>query len=499
MSQRPDRCQAADETGRMLTLGSGPQAFDPLGGAGPLLFLGLGPEPGLLAQWFPEAARGAEFVERPGRDAPPPGFRRLEPADLTADLWRSRRVLAFRQNMRLDSAFWGPILAGRNLALLAAPRPGPQVWLPGDENALLLRELETAFAAQGLRARRVPDDARGLPALLRQDCPALYFSVNFRGLDAHGETFHLLRRAGAEVAVWCVDNPFHLLSALKTPYWTQARLLVTDRWFEAPLRGLGAAHVRHLPLGLDPAFAAPGPPPPQARDLAGRFLFVGRSAFPDRDAFFAGARLPEGALGQAAALLAAGERPHFGWWLERLGIARPWPGNAVRAAGLGADQCGLAWRGQCLAAAPELVVVGDAGWRGLLPGADLRPPVDYYGGLAGLYREAACCLNLSNLLLPSGLTQRHFDVWAAGGFLLTDASPGLDIFPSELARATAFSRAAEIAPLFARFCEDSAEKRALARAWRDELLARHTYALRAAAILEFTGLDRERFSAQIGA
>ena len=34
--------------------------------------------------------------------------------------------------------------------------------------------------------------------------------------------------------------------------------------------------------------------------------------------------------------------------------------------------------------------------------------------------------------MSEALTQRHFDVWAAGGFLLTDRTPGLDIFPREL-------------------------------------------------------------------
>ncbi|WP_449242305.1 glycosyltransferase family protein [Desulfovibrio sp.] len=507
MPPRPKRHSLPAESGRALTLDSGPDAFDPLGGDGPLLFLGLGPEPAALPDWFPEAGDGAAFVERPETEAAlgpeftaaiPEHFRRLKPEELTPGLFRSRRVLAFRQNMRLAPSFWGPILARHGLALLAPPPARPVVWLPGDEHGLLFRELEAAFTAQGLTARRVPADPAALPALLRDERPLLFFSVNFRGLDAHGEAFHLLDQAGVTVAAWCVDNPFHLLSGIKAGFWTALRLFVTDRWFLEPLRRLGAGHVEHLPLALDPAFAAPGPLPERVGPLAGRLLFVGRSAFPDRAGFFAGARVPENLLAEARDLLAAGERPDFAWWAGRLGIAALWPGNEARRAGLGADESGRFWRALCLGRAPGLTVIGDDGWRDLLPGADLRPPVDYYGGLAAAYREAACCLNVTNLILPSGLTQRHFDVWGTGGFLLSDANPGLDIFPADLTRSVTFHRAEDIPGLFKRFASDSPEKRDLARAWREELAARHTYARRVAQVLASTGLERPRPKPEIG-
>ncbi len=143
-------------------------------------------------------------------------------------------------------------------------------------------------------------------------------------------------------------------------------------------------------------------------------------------------------------------------------------------------------------------MIGDPGWQELLPGADLRPPVDYYGGLAAVYRHAACSLNITGMLLPSGLTQRHFDVWTAGGFLLTDANPGLEIFPEELVRAVAFARAEELPALFSRLAGDSPEKRALARQWRETILAGHTYAHRAAKVLAAAGLDRTLVSAHKG-
>lgn len=500
MPTRPQRKEIADETGRARSLDSGPEAFDRLGGDGPPLFLGLGPEPGRLAEWFPEAAAGADFLESPELEAAlgpefsaaiPANFRRLTPETLDPQRLRSSRVRWFRQGMRLHPGFWGPLWAAVGLTLAGTGPQRPTVWLPGGEDALLLRELEQAFGSLGFPAVRIPDDTSLVPELLRQERPALYFSVNFRGLDPYGETFHLLRRAGTRVAVWCVDNPFHLLTRIKARYWTQALLLVTDRWFVEPLKRLGAEQTLHLPLAADPAFSGQGTLPGQALGLEDRLVFVGRSAFPDKDGFFAGARMAGEDLAAAGAVLAQGQRPHFGWWLERLGVERPWPGNAVRAAGLGADQSGLAWRTLCLRmAGPALTLFGDQGWKRLLPGADLRPPVDYYGGLAAVYRQAACSLNVTGLLLPSGLTQRHFDVWTAGGFLLTDANPGLDIFPPDLARAVRFEQAGNLPGLFERFATDSAEKQDLARQWRAVLAAEHTYAHRAETVLKAAGLDR---------
>ena len=508
MPQRPQRREILDETGRPRTLDSGPEAFDRLGGDGPPLFLGLGPEPERLAEWFPEAAAGADFLESPETEAAlgpefvaaiPPNFRRLAPEDVAPERLRRDRVFWFRQGMRLHPGFWGPLWARLGLALGGAGPQQATAWLPGDEQALVLPELSRAFGSLGFPAKLIPDDPGLVPELLRRERPALYFSVNFRGLDPFGETFHLLRQAGVRVAIWCVDNPFHLLTRIKSRFWTQALILVTDHWFVEPLKRLGAEQVLHLPLAADPGFSGDGPLPAQARGLEDRLVFVGRSVFPDRDGFFAGARSAPENLALAGTLLAQGTRPHFGWWLKRLGIDRPWPGNVVRAAGLGADQSGLAWRTLCLrAAGPALTVIGDPGWQELLPGADLRPPVDYYGGLAAVYRHAACSLNITGMLLPSGLTQRHFDVWTAGGFLLTDANPGLDIFPEELVRAVAFARAEELPALFSRLAGDSPEKRALARQWRETILAGHTYAHRAAKVLAAAGLDRTLVSAHKG-
>ncbi|NHZ48438.1 hypothetical protein FVW27_17820, partial [Desulfovibrio sp. XJ01] len=242
------------------------------------------------------------------------------------------------------------------------------VLLPGTEGSLLLPELESALAAEGLTPRRADPDTlhADLPRLLADQRPELFLSVNLQGLDAWGERFHLLRACGVDVAIWCVDNPFHLLSALRGPWWRGALLCVTDASFIPLLRAHRARRVLHLPLATGPEFFGPKPsveghaagtPQPSPAGVAdlNPVVFVGRSAFPGKGGFFAGQHIAPALLDEALALLDAPGlrpdfhcRPDFHWWTARLGIAQLWPGNAVRAAGLGAEECALARRVRCL-------------------------------------------------------------------------------------------------------------------------------------------------------
>jgi spore maturation protein CgeB len=112
--------------------------------------------------------------------------------------------------------------------------------------------------------------------------------------------------------------------------------------------------------------------------------------------------------------------------------------------------------------------------------------VDYYARLPGIYARARYSLCLTSLQLPQGLNQRHFDIWMAGGLCLTDASPGLDLFPRELTRPVTFRAPGDIARI-TRELERAGNREALIASWREHLLERHTYAHRVRDILERVG------------
>lgn len=520
----PRRVSLPDFAGRSLSLPDNPEAWERLGVGKDVLLLGLGPgrpEDLPFAQggagcarvfWLdePETLRRLE-VARPGggRRSLPGHWQQVTPEDIVALAARCS-VFFYRPGLRLAPDFWGPLLGRLGAARLevrtrrtvtegimkyAAEEGGRRpVLLPGTERQLLHQELRQALGEAGFEPvlESVPM-CRGTESLLTAwenllagSNPVLLLSVNLRGLDPEGRIFYLCQALGVPVAVWFVDNPWHLLSGLRLPWWQEAALFVTDESFIPGLRAAGARRVFYLPLAVAPQMWRDLPDENEAADLVQNPpLFVGRSAFPERERFFAAARVLQGLEQEARTLLThsggPAEGPHFHWWLRKSGVA-PWPGQDVRCVGLGAEICSQANRARWVRAGLEagMRVVGDAGWQDLLPGLEVLPPVDYYTVLPDLYRRAEAVLNVTSLLLPQSLSQRHFDVWAAGGLLLSDATPGLRLFPEELTRPVTLSSPADLLPRLAALRADPARTRELRRAWREHIRSGHAYSHRVA-------------------
>lgn len=510
---RPRRIQILDQFGRRKSLPADPEQYQILyagnADAGTadtsgVLLLGLGPDPAVVVEILhgrdvaylecPDLQRQIRHQSPSDQTALPARWRAVDLQDLGDPDFLLRTILFYAPGLNLFPDYWSPVLA--RIALRRIPCPAARdtavVWLPASEHRLLARELTRAFASLGLAVRWTPEamSPRATVARLREERPDIFFSVNFQGLDPLGQNHELLRQAGVQVCVWCVDNPFHLLTGLRSAYWKQCRLFVTDDWFIPRLMDHGATQVVHLPLAAADHFVAPPSPslPESAwADLDQRIVFVGRSAFPGKGRFFAGCVIPEDLESKAAAFMARGGRPDFSWWWEQLGYPALWPGQTARQAGFAAEAFSQRHRVALLQAAGQngnLAIFGDAGWRDLLDKGDVRPEVDYYGPLAQIYRQAGITLNLTSLLLPHGLTQRNFDVWAAGGLLLTDHTPGLKIFDSKLTREIAFATPAAMSALIRRLATDPSLASDLRHAWRSHILHHHLYPHRITTILK---------------
>lgn len=493
-SSAPRRTVLVDFCGRPLTLSGDARQWEADGpDEGDCLLLGLGPDDPAALPFVPRE-RAVYWLECPetrralhGAPLPPPSWRRVTPEEAVALSPRCRRHF-YRPGLRLAPAFWGPLL-GRMAAACCPPPPRPAtsppplLVLPGDQRSLLHLELRHAAGELGWRVLEYPPD-KGGPALfpiIRQaaaHAPALLLSVNLRGLDAEGRLAQACLAAGIPPAVWCVDNPWHLLSGARGPWWRDCPLFVTDASFLEGLRRAGARQASFLPLASAPhMWGAP------SRPKEDRALFVGRSAFPRKKSFFAAVSVPPPLLAQGLAMVAVDDPspPDAHWWHERLGGSL-WPGAAARRVGLGAEECSQArrahWVREALSAGGGLRLVGDGGWRDILPGVPVEPPVDYYAALPALYARARAVLNVTSLLLPHSLNQRHFDVWAAGGLLLSDATPGLALFPASLADPIRLRCPAELPDRLASLAADQRRTEALCAAWREEVRRNHTYALR---------------------
>lgn len=501
MPLKPSRTRIKNELGQIQTLASGPEQFLSFGQGKHTLFLGLGPDPEALTKLIPEG-QDVYYLESPDflsqmppiwRTRIPPAWKALQPEDITPGLITKSRVLFYHRNLRLFPSFWGPVWA-RCQWLRLHPQKIQEsekaVWIPAKAEDLLVPELTHAFGQAELEVSHLPVSRlqEFLLKHLPQKRPQILLSINFNGLDPYGECFYLLKQADVPVAVWCVDNPFHLLTGLKSSFWKEAWLMVTDSWFVQSLRQHGAKKVLYLPLAAWPEVFQPSSPSPE-HDLEDRLVFVGRSEFPRKKAFFAGCKLSRSIWEDAEKMLDRGGRPDFSWWQRCLGNGFLWPGQQVRHVGFGAEQSSRVWRTLCLKEAARqlpLTVFGDDNWRNLLPeSTDIRGEVDYYGPVAGIYGQAGYTLNATSLLLPRGLTQRHFDVWAAGGFLITDNTPGLELFPEELTREISFDHPKHIGKVLNNLERDSSLRSDLRQAWRNLILTSHTYRQRVETIMDW--------------
>lgn len=519
-SPRPPRLRVKDELGRVRTLDAGTESRVCLWQApasAPLLVLGAGPEPAA----FDDSARPVFWIDcpdfitqMPPSWSVPPQWQRVPPSDLKKHLLHSE-IWQYRAAPKLFPSFWGPILGELTSSHLAAssrisstkiPPRAPEatnsvVILP--RTTLMHRELVEAFAAHGLRTRSISNDpakaATETLEILRNETVALFLSLNFEGLDANGELFYLLRTQKIPVAAWLADNPWHVLSRIQQPWWRGVRLFVTDASFVEPLRAHGAEHISHLPLAawampaatsLSTSPIAPTPLPPQTPPIhqtsiiqkpyltpsTSFITFVGHSRFPQRERFFSGLTLPAQLWEEALCLLATATPPDLLWWQRHLNTTDQWPGLGCRLAGYGAERAALERRTRFLEACLPLglTIYGDEGWSAQLAITPL-PPLDYYTALGTLYAQSRYSLNVTSLQLPAGLTQRHFDVWQAGGFLLTDRSPGLELFPRELTEPISAACPSDIPKIVSHLERDPALRRDLMGAWQCHIQKNHTY------------------------
>ena len=355
-----------------------------------------------------------------------------------------------------------------------------------------------SLAVAGPQGVRTPGEAMRvlLRALLRHR-PDLVVSVNHIGFDADGVMGGLLDGLEVPVAVWYVDSPFFIHEGFFLAAPEMTTVWSWERTYLPLLRRLGARDAQHLPLACHPerltfvpaaeaAAAEPRDPASDARPSPaprprGDVTFVGSSLGDKSGPWWRHLSRQEAAHSrQLAATLAAGQD-----LLAALGEPRPSPDRRMTLLAQACLEATARRRQQLLAAlAPTpLCVVGDAAWRRRLPRARWLPQVSYGPALARLYAGARVNLNITSLQMPTAVNQRVFDVPMAGGFLLTDAQADQAELFSDDALAT--YQGADSLVDEARFYLARPQLcRAISLRARAGVVARHTYAHRAAKMVE---------------
>lgn len=488
MHDRPLAVKIKTELEISGTVSSAPGNFKTLKPGSTPLFLGLGPDPGSLLKrlnynngYYIECPEFEQQMSRTWEESIPSALNKINPGCLSGVNLKDLKIILYLPGLKAFPTFWSKLLAGIRTGqhkTEASPSASPVIFVSGNEKSLLIPEICWEIDKLGMKPLLIPPETGpdDLQKMLGKIKPCMFISINLQGIDSYGENFALLRHLGIPAVMWMVDNPFHLLTRIKSRFWTLAHIFVTDHWFINPLRRLGAQRVYHLPLAAAPGFFRPQIP--QYDLLEGRAVFVGRSSFPENKSFFAAAVRHEDLETQAGKLINQGHRPDFSWWAKKLNV-QFWPENKVRDIGLGADKSSRIWKKQfleVLARKHPLTIFGDSGWKEFFPqGFDIRAEVDYYGPLASIYSSARFIMNLTSMLLPWGLTQRHFDVWAARGFLITDKTQGLDIFPRDLVQEICFSNPEQMLSLIESINNNDKIKVQLTSEFRNLIKERHTY------------------------
>jgi spore maturation protein CgeB len=351
-----------------------------------------------------------------------------------------------------------------------------------------------SFAAKGLGRDYLPRLFQRILAFK----PDFIFSINMQGLDDDGRLLELLAKRHIAFATWFVDSPEHYLPAGKT---LPANLAVftVERDALPLLRERGCLTARYLPLAADAGrfdleadlFVANGPVGVSfvgtnwMEKLALCFENVAFPAFV-RDRYQAlGAALaarPTASVHRflrdtAPEFLDAAEAALTPNGLRHLFILLCWEANRI------SRQHHIE---QLLPFRP--LIVGDAHWPTALAGHEGQfvhhPPLGYYEpDLAELYRRSRVNFATSSVQLPTSVTQRVFDVPAAGGLVVTDRRPQLLECFEEGLEALVYDGPEAIAEVVGRGLSDRLAARKAVTAARKRILAEHTYDYRLRTII----------------
>lgn len=398
-----------------------------------------------------------------------------------------------------------PAYHERLLRLLIGPAPAPGR-RPGlhrerlrvlvvNPDYFLVPEVVKAFRRLGHEVGLVTFDKRREPGeevlrrilgRLTDSRPDFLFTVNHLGVDREGVLMECLSRLRVPLVSWFVDSPPLILDLYAGAGRELTFIFSWDPTYIPRLRERGFDQVQPLPLATDPEIFRPRP---GGNPAGGRYRisFVGNSL--TRPVAEKLARLPQEA--------------RFPELFDRLVAAyreRPYRDLATVAAsaGLAEHPClhslpdparvdleaAMIWaatRDYRLECVKKLApfrpdIFGDPGWRELLgPEFRLHPEVRYYEGLPRVYQESDINFNATSLQMKAAVNQRVFDVPAAGGFLLTDFREQLAEVLEPGREVICYRRPEEIPELVRRYLDDPWERRRLAQAARQRVLAEHTY------------------------
>ena len=181
------------------------------------------------------------------------------------------------------------------------------------------------------------------------------------------------------------------------------------------------------------------------------------------------------------------KRSHPAWFAAHENL--PAPENRLALESLLTWEATRQYRLGCVEQTLEFnpLIVGDQGWRDLLPAGEMwrhLSRLDYYGDLPRFYPLSKINFNCTSRQMIGAVNQRVFDVPACGGFVLTDYREQMEALFDLDREAVVYRTPEEIPGLIRELLENEPRRKMIAGNARKRILAEHTYGIRLARLLE---------------
>ncbi len=141
-------------------------------------------------------------------------------------------------------------------------------------------------------------------------------------------------------------------------------------------------------------------------------------------------------------------------------------------------------RVKCLGADVDLAIWGDEAWRNVLPPGMYRGRAGHHRELTRIYNGARINLDINRLYQRDIVTMRVFDVMACGGFVLADSDGDIHELFRVGEEVVAYGSSAQLRDRVDYFLSNERERRQIAAAGYQRVLADHTMDCRIRNILE---------------
>ena len=332
--------------------------------------------------------------------------------------------------------------------------------------------------------------------------PDLLFMVNGNGIDNMGLIPKIAALLKIPLALWYVDRPY-TLENWNTGYVSPTTIMfLTDKLYMQDLRDSGLKKSFYLPLATNPARFSEGIV--QYKDRLMDIVFVGKL---DRDKAYTYFNILKDRWnnkpdnfdeifrkiintyrnrpGLSIALISESTFSDHGFPLR-------FPSTEIKTLFYNSVEymANVLHRTETIKALKpfNITVCGGWEWLDVVDKRHYLNEVNYFSGLASIYKNAIINLNISRLQLMTALNQRLFDVPAAGGFLITDYREDVEELFDTGREIVCYRNIEELKSNIRYFQSHPEERRKIAESAKEKVMEKHTYEIRMSEMFKYVSL-----------